>query len=69
MVFKEFAVDRPPAAKTVRNVMPERNSGFAEPPAEVNFLVAIECREIHQPSLQIFHLEADLLDPFECRFE
>ena len=69
MVFEEFGVNPPAAGKAISDVVPIRDAGFAKPPAEIHLLIAIERGEIYQAGVEVLDLAADLLHPFERRFQ
>jgi hypothetical protein len=68
MILKELAIDRLAATKPVFNVVPEADSLFAEFPAKMHFFAAIQCREVHQPALNIFNLATGLKNAVDGAF-
>ena len=69
MVFKKFGIDPAAASKTIGNVMPIRDAGFAKAPAEIDFFIAIEGWKIHQAGVEVLDLAADFLHSFKGRFQ
>jgi hypothetical protein len=49
--------------------VPETDAGFAELPAEIHFLAAVERGEIDQSGFYVFDLRADFLDALDCLFQ
>jgi len=69
MVCEKFGVDPAAAGKAIGDVVPIRDAGFTKSPAEIDFFVAIERREIHQAGVEVLDLAADFLHSLECRFQ
>src|SRR5207245_4185332 len=58
-------IKRLAAGKTFVLAVPEADAIFAQPPAEVDFLIVDQCRKIEQAHFQVFHYATRGLDPLE----
>src|SRR5579883_2460451 len=65
MMVEKILVDRLAPAEAFFYAVPEFDSSFAEPPAQVDFDTAEGGRKIDQPCIQILYEAPDLLDVFE----
>ena len=69
MIRQEIAINGPPSAEAIFDVVPIADARFAEFPAEIHFLIAIERAEVDQTRIDILQLAADLLNLLYGRFE
>lgn len=69
MMCKEVLIDGTPAAIAILDVMPKRDSGFAQLPAQIDFLAAVKGWEVDQPHFDVFKLAAEFLNSLNRSFK
>ncbi len=69
MIGKKIAVDGAATAESVLDGVPESDTGFAQLPTQVDFLVTVESWKIDQSGFDIFQLATNLLNLFDDGFK
>jgi hypothetical protein len=63
MVHAEIVVDYFAAAKAFLQPMPVADGRFAQLPAQIDFLAAVERSEVNQPDIEILKLASERMNP------
>src|SRR6185312_9589725 len=58
-------VDRFPPREPLADAMPARDGGLADPPAELDLLVAAQRREVEQADVEVLDDHTELLEPLD----